>query len=259
MKRRLVLISNFHSKIYLSIILFVTLISAEVIKKQIDIIGKIPHSRKSFTQGLLYENGKLFESTGAPDNRSSEVLLIGSADGTVIKRNKVPNVFAEGLTLLNNKLTLLTWRSQIAFQMNKESFNTENQLQYIGEGWGLTDDGSVFIMSNGSDSLFIRDLNFNIIGKVAVTYKGDPLFKINELEFVNGVIFANVWYSDFIYEIDISTGNVVSKIDCSILRAKCTNIDKHNVLNGIAYDRNNDLFYLTGKDWPWIFKVKFSK
>lgn len=259
MKRRLVLTFNSHFRIYIVIILFVNFISAEVSKKQVKIVAKIPHSRESFTQGLLFENGNLFESTGAPDSRLSEVFLIKPTDGTILKRNKVPNVFAEGISCLSNKLTLLTWQSQIAFQLNVESFNTENQFQYAGEGWGLTDDGSVFIMSNGTDTLFIRDPNFNIVGKVAVTYKGNPLFKINELEFVNGAIFANVWYSDFIYEIDISTGNVVSEIDCSILRANCTNIDKHNVLNGIAYDKKSDLFYLTGKDWPWIFKVKLSK
>lgn len=249
---------NLHFKLFGLILILLFNAYADITKKTIDIIGKVPHKRSSFTQGLIIEEGSFFESTGAPDGRISKVYEINSSDGTIIKETSLPQLFLEGLSFLNNNLTILTWRSEIAFQIDKNSFLTKSQMSYKGEGWGLTDDGSVYIMSNGSDTLYLRDLNFNIIGKVPIKLKGEPLSNLNELEFVKGKIYANVWYSDMIYEIDITSGEVVSEIDGAILRAKCLDIDKNDVLNGIAYDEKNDTFYLTGKDWPWIFKVKIK-
>lgn len=231
---------------------------SEVVKRKITVLKKIPHSRSSFTQGLLHDENALFESTGAPDARISKLFRINIGDGKAEELTAIPNTFCEGLALLNNVFYQLSWKSGIVFKYDKKTFKSIGQHSYSGEGWGLTADGSIFIMSNGSDTLYFRDNEFNIVGKVAVTLNGEPLRSLNELEFVNGNVFANVWYSDVIYEIDLASGKVLSQIDCRFLRDTCSGLTKNDVLNGIAFDKNKNHFYLTGKDWPWIFKVKIE-
>lgn len=250
------MILNLHFKIILLLFTVLLAVNGAVVKRDFEIAGKIPHNRSSFTQGLIFKDGKIFESTGAPDGRISKLYILNSVDGKVLKETALPQIFAEGLTSLGNTLTVITWRSGIAFNIDENSLVTKGQLSYKGEGWGLTNDETVYIMSNGSDSLYIRDPGFNIIGTVPVKLDGRSVKNLNELEFINGKVWANVWYSDIIYEIDISNGQVISQMDCRLLREKCSDIDKHDVLNGIAYDYKNSLFYITGKDWPWIFKIK---
>lgn len=240
--------------------LFLVLVNSysDVLKRDIEIVGQIPHGKQSFTQGLIFENGFLYESTGAPENRISKITKIDIRTGEIVKSNNLADIFAEGLTFLDNNFTVLSWKSGLAFKLDKDEFNIKNKLRYKNEGWGLTDDESIYIMSNGSDTLYLRNREFSIVGKVPVRYNGNAVTNLNELEFVNGSVFANVWYSDKIFEINISSGNVISEIDCAKLRAKCQGIDKHDVLNGIAYDAKNQNYYITGKDWPWIFKVKIQ-
>lgn len=246
-------------KLLFKISLFFLILSANAANiKKIEIVDELPHSRASFTQGFVYDQGFLIESTGAPDNRVSKIYKINVADGIIKQVTDIPQVFAEGITKFNNELKLLTWKSGIAFHIDYTTLAISGQVNYSGEGWGLTTDGSVYFMSNGSDTLYIRDADFGIIGTVPVRLNGVPVRGLNELEFVKGYMFANQWYSDKILEIDISSGKVVSEIDCSALRAKCQGVDKHDVLNGIAYNAKEDIFYLTGKDWPKIFKVKIK-
>lgn len=252
------------------------------------IIRTLPHDTLAFTQGLLYHNGKIFESTGL--RGQSSLRCINAADGSIQKKIPVAGIFAEGIALKGNFLVQLTWRSGRAIMYRYPDLQNVDYFSYGGEGWGLTTDGKFYIMSNGSDTLFWRDNAFNVMKKTAVTLEGSfyvtstgndtlrardtvsrvrkktkitlhkqPLTNLNELEYVRGRIFANVLYNDFIFEIHHRSGNVLKIIDCSNLVAQIDSLGEQDVLNGIAYNKEEDTFFLTGKNWPLIFEVKIPE
>jgi glutamine cyclotransferase len=218
------------------------------------IIITLPHDDSAFTQGLFYHKGYLYESTGL-NGRSSLRKLDSS--GTVLTNLPLPSTyFAEGCTFFSGNLYQLTWKKQRCFVYSMADFSCIDTLSYTGEGWGITSNNSTLFMSNGSDTLYMRNSNFSVTDKIGVTSNGHPLGNLNELEFVNGHIYANVWYSDYIFEIDPENGSTVRIIDCSELVARESPSSDEYVLNGIAYNPENGLFYITGKFWKNMFVVE---
>lgn len=220
------------------------------------IIRTLPHDNEAFTQGLIYYKGELFESTGLVGK--SSLRQIDIQNGSVKKRVPIPDIFTEGLVVRNNVLIQLTWRSGVALKYTYPDLRSAGHFKYTGEGWGLACDDAYYIMSNGSDTLFFRDDQFTIKKKVAVTFNGQRLKMLNELEYARGRIYANVLYHNFIYEIHPKSGSVLRIINCTSLLQKARPAREQDVLNGIAYDAEKGLFYITGKNWPLLFEVKIS-
>ncbi len=220
----------------------------------VHIIRRIPHSTQSFTQGLVYHDGMLYESTGLYGQ--STLQKIDAGTGVVQETRPITMVFAEGLAKWNDRLIQLTWKRETAFVYSVSDFSQTGMLHYEGEGWGLTADEQHLIMSNGSDQIVFRDPEtFAPTRSISVTYHGKPVHQVNELEYINGVIYANVWYEDVILQIDPEQGNIVGMIDASPLRTLLPELGRDEVLNGIAYNYHSDTLYLTGKNWPAIFEV----
>ena len=220
---------------------------------QPELTGTLPHDSTSFTQGLFFHAGILYESTGLYGKSTLRKLDTG---GTVLlSRPLADRYFAEGCTFLGGGIYQITWRAQRCFVYSPDSLRPVDSLPYSGEGWGLTDNDTAFIMSNGSDTIYFRNNRFEVIRTLPVTSDGIPLERLNELEYARGYIYANVWYSDFIFEINPANGTVERIIDCSGLVAREHPASDEQVLNGIAYNPGTDRFYLTGKNWKHIYIV----
>ena len=219
------------------------------------IIRTIPHDPHAFTQGLLYHNGLLYESTGLYGQ--SSLRRIDPANGAVNKNVPVADVFAEGLALVGDTLIQLTWKEKAALEYSLSDFKMIGAYSYEGEGWGLTFDGRSLIMSNGSDTLFVRSKSFALQKKIPVTVNGKPLKNLNELEYAGGRIYANIWYDNSIVEIMPLTGKVVKIIDCTSVVEKAQTQSSEEVLNGIAYNPKTGTFYITGKNWQYMFEVRW--
>lgn len=217
-----------------------------------------PHDRGAFTQGLLFLNGQLLESTGL--NRQSSLRRVDLKTGDVLKRVDVPaQYFAEGLAALNGKLFQLTWQDRKCFVYDLESFQLEKEINYEGEGWGLTTDGHWLIMSDGTDQLrFLDPETFAEKRRVTVRAHGVPVNHLNELEYIKGEVFANVWGTDLVVRIDPATGRIVGVINFSGLLAAGDRDENTDVLNGIAYDAAGDRLFVTGKCWPKLFEVRLK-
>lgn len=216
------------------------------------IINSVPHDSTAFTQGLLFRDGKLFESTGMV---GQSTIRIVNTNGMVERKKSLPEVFAEGCAFFKGLLYQITWTEQTCIVYNADLIIL-NTISYRGQGWGLTADSNSLIMSNGSDTLNFRDQNFKSIRKLPVTLNGKPLKNLNELEYADGKILANVWFSDFIYEISPQTGKVLKIIDCTELVDIEKPQSEDNVLNGIAFIPTESHFFLTGKNWKNMFLVK---
>ena len=217
----------------------------------------LPHDPQAFTQGLLWWNGKLYESLG--ERGKSELRRIDPATGEVEQRSPIPVFFfGEGLALAGERLVMLTWQAQRAFLFHRDSFAKLGTFTYQGEGWGLCHDGARFVMSDGTSKLTFRDsASFAFAGAVEATLDGVPLAHLNELECVAGAVYANVWQRDFIVQIDPTSGRVTQRIDASgLLDAAAA--PAADVLNGIAYNPESQRFYITGKRWPQLFEVTFD-
>jgi glutaminyl-peptide cyclotransferase len=221
-----------------------------------EIVAALPHDSSGFVQGLFYDNGVLYESLGLYG--SSALRALDARSGALIKNVPLdPRYFGEGCAKMDGTIVQITWREQTALTWSlPEGLSAGPTLVYGGEGWGLTSDGKDFYMSNGSDTLYVRNNNFAIMMKIPVTSGGSPVKKLNELEWVKGRIFANVWYSDSVLEINPKNGKVERIVDCSELIKKEQPNSSESVLNGIAYDPGTKTFYLTGKRWKKIFVVK---
>jgi len=218
------------------------------------IIRTIEHDPAAFTQGLISADSLLYESTGLVGH--STLRRVDASSGKVLLKIPVQGVFAEGITILNGELVQLTWQDQFAIRYHYPSLRSIGTFKYKGEGWGLTNDGTNFIMSNGSDTLYLRDSKFEIIRTLPVALNGKPLKHLNELEYVNGRVYANVWYKDFIVEISLTDGRVTKVIDCSeLINIERPKVRDH-VLNGIAYCKQKNEWYLTGKNWKNMFIVR---
>ena len=223
---------------------------------RVDVVRELSHERDAYIQGLVWWNDQLFESTG----RAGESTLrrLDPHTGRVEQRIDVPDqYFGEGLALVDRRLIMLTWRAERAFTYDRDSFELGETFRYRGEGWGLCYDGSRLVMSDGSDRLTFRDPDtFEPIGELRVRLRGQPLGNLNELECVDGVVYANVWEEDFLVRIDPETGRVTDYIDATGLLQGVDRIGAE-VLNGIAYDPTAETFYITGKWWPKMFEVRF--
>lgn len=224
-----------------------------------ELLGTIPHNNQSFTQGLVIIGDKIYESTGSV-GRGSFVIEIDKKTGEEIRKTKSNGIFGEGLAFDGTMLWQLSWQEQKAFVYGLNSLVKTAEIPYKGEGWGLTfiPEKQIFAMSDGSDKIIFRDQNFNEINKISVKFNNKTLDKINELEYWNGQIWANVWYSDTIFAINYETGIVEQFIDLTNLRkSENPSIHDGNVLNGIAAI-NNETLLVTGKRWNkfYIIKVK---
>ena len=223
---------------------------------RVDVLRELPHDPSAYTQGLSWSDGRLYESTGRYGE--STLRRLDPKTGTVEQRVEVaPNLFGEGLARVGDRLIMLTWKAGRAVVFDAATFEQVRTHRYSGEGWGLCHDGERLLMSDGSDTLTIRDPEtFEATGTVRVTLRGRPLTALNELECVDGAVYANVWQDDYIVRIDPVSGRVTHQIDAAGLlsRDEARGVD---VLNGIAYNPNTETFYLTGKWWPKMFEVRF--
>jgi len=222
-----------------------------------EVVHRYPHDPRAFTQGLVYRNGFLFESTGL--NGSSSVRKVRLETGEVVqKRDVARRYFAEGLAEFGGELFQLTWETETGFVYDGETFAPKRRFTYRGEGWGLTHDGSRFVMSDGTPALrFLDSSTLEETGRVRVTDQGKEVDDLNELEFVRGQIYANVWLTDRIAIIDPASGHVTAWIDLAGLgphESRFTN----DVLNGIAYDAEGDRLFVTGKLWPTLFEIRIT-
>jgi glutamine cyclotransferase len=219
------------------------------------VVREYPHDPTAFTEGLLYLDGKLYESTGL--NRQSTIREVRLEDGKVLRSVSLePQYFGEGIVNWGNEIISLTWQDGIGFRWNRADFRRAGQFRYMGEGWALTQDGKNVIMSDGTSELRFLDPGTMAERKrIKVTYMGEPVERLNELEWVKDEIFANIWMGRRIARIDPKTGKVKGWIDLALLVAENANGDPDAVLNGIAYDARRDRLFVTGKNWAKLFEI----
>jgi glutamine cyclotransferase len=222
------------------------------------IVSIYPHDRDVFTEGLVFENGVIYEGTGVYGR--SSLRKVDLETGNVLQNYELPSeYFGEGITVFRDIIIQLTWQSHIGFVYDKNSFELLRDFTYATEGWGITNDGERLIMSDGTSILYFLDPDtFRTIGHIEVYDNDTPINKLNELEYINGQIFANIWQTDEIAMIDPCNGQVTGWIDLSGL-LQSQNYDMPvDVLNGIAYDTANSRLFVTGKLWPWLFEIKLT-
>ncbi|HEV2762729.1 MAG TPA: glutaminyl-peptide cyclotransferase [Pyrinomonadaceae bacterium] len=227
--------------------------------QRFEVVNTWPHDPRAFTQGLVFHEGALLESAG--QYGESSLRRVELKTGRVLKRRDLPaKYFAEGLTLFRGKLYQLTWRENKGFICDPESLEVQGEFYFDGEGWGLTHDGESLILSDGTNQLrFLDPETFKVRRTVSVLDRGRPLRDINELEFVKGEIYANVWHTDKIARIDPRDGALLGWIDMTGLLPPAERGDEEAVLNGVAYDEAGDRLFVTGKLWPKLFEVRVKK
>lgn len=220
------------------------------------VVACYPHDPGAFTEGLVVAGQTVFESTGR--NGRSTLRRVDLASGRIERERKlVPRYFAEGLALAHGRLYQLTWKAGRAFVYSSDSLEHLQTLHYAGQGWGLTWDGRHLVMSDGSATLRVLDRgNFAVVRRINVTRDNHPVTGLNELEYIDGQIWANVWFSDLILRIDPANGQVVSALDAHDLRRYLPG-GAQGVLNGIAFDAGARRLYVTGKNWPTLFELAY--
>jgi glutamine cyclotransferase len=223
------------------------------------IVARYPHDTKAFTEGLLWHDGALYESTG--QEGASDVRRVNLADGRILARATIPPAqFGEGLALWAGQLISLTWHDGIAHRWDVRTLKPRSQARYTGEGWGLTADATQLIQSDGSAALIFRDPKTLVERRrVPVTIDGRPLRDINELEYVRGAVLANVWRTGFLVRLDPATGRVTAVIDLRPLVAEVGATGADSVLNGIAWDAKANRLFVTGKYWPTLFEIRIDE
>lgn len=224
-----------------------------------EVVHVYPHDARAFTQGLVFHEGNLLESTGEVGH--SSLRRVGIDDGKVLQKVDVPApYFAEGITLLKGKIYQLTWQHQLGFVYDALTFEKTGQFNYTGEGWGLTNDGQSLILSDGTNRIrFLDPENFQVTKTIAVLDGKTPVMEINELEYVKGEIYANIWHADRIARIDPKTGAVVGWINLAGLLKPGEVQDEEAVLNGIAYEEASSRLFVTGKLWPKLFEIRLVR
>jgi glutamine cyclotransferase len=232
------------------------------------LVKEFPHDTLSYTEGLQYVDGKLYESAG--NYKTSDIRIVDPTTGKVLQRHKLEDkYFGEGITVLNGKAYQMTYKENTCFVYDAKTFKLLKTFTYnFGEGWGMTTDGKNLLVSNGSSTIFTIDPEtFRTVSQINVNDQFGPQSSINELEYIKGSIYANVYGQDIILKIDPANGNILGKINLSNLRTKYgyPSVDDTSkretapeVLNGIAYDSANNIIFITGKFWPKLFEVKFD-
>lgn len=221
------------------------------------VVRAFPHDSGAFTEGLLYRDGFLFESTGL--NGRSSVRKVELASGRVLQKlDLASDYFGEGLTDWGGELINLTWQTRIGFVFDLKTFARKRSFDYLGEGWGLAHDSRVIYQSDGTSGLRVLDpVSMRELRRLSVTADGRPIARLNELEWVDGEIYANVWQTDFIARIDPASGHVLGWIDLTgLLASQGGSALDVDVLNGIAYDARGKRLFVTGKLWPWLFEIR---
>jgi glutamine cyclotransferase len=223
------------------------------------LVKAYPHDSSAFTEGLFYRDGTLYESTGQPG--LSDIRQVRLRDGKVLRRVALePQYFGEGIVDWGDRIISLTWRHYKGFVWGLSDFRRLSDFSYDGEGWGLTQDGRQLIRSDGTAQLrFIDPETLREKRQVTVTWNGQLVPLLNELEWVKGEILANVWYTNRIARIDPASGAVIDWIDLSPLAKQVGATDRDAVLNGIAYDAKTDRLFVTGKYWPKLFEIKLKR
>lgn len=225
-----------------------------------EIVGDYPHDPTAFLQGLLWHDGALYESTGSHNSGISTVRRLEFPSGKILQSvNLSPEYFGEGLALVDNRLIQITWQSNRGFVYDRDSLRLLREFTYDTEGWGITYDGKNLVMSDGSDVLtYLDPQTFKPVRKLSVTMNGRPMYEINELEFIEGEIWANVWHTDLILRIDPANGRVNSFLNLKGIQPKMR-ANPEAVLNGIAYDAQGKRIFVSGKLWPRLFEIKVKQ
>ena len=224
-----------------------------------EVVHAYPHDPDAYTQGLFYLNGLLYEGTGL--NGRSSIRKVRLETGEVLQKRDIPQqYFGEGIVNWKDRLFEITWQTQTGFIYDLTGFGLQRQFSYPGEGWGLTQDGKRIIMSDGTAQIRFWDPEtLQETGRITVTDEGRPVTELNELEWIKGEVYANVYQTDRIARIDPASGKVVGWIDLTGILPAEDRLRQIDVLNGIAYDAKTDRLFITGKLWPKLFEIRLVK
>jgi len=266
-----------HSIFFIGLIIFCFFIGCSK-KKELDgtainnkdyyLLNEFAHSTDSFTEGLFFDGNVLYESTGAPEelkNTQSEFGILNLKNGRIDVKNRLnkSKYFGEGIAMCSNKIFQLTYKNQIGFVYDANSFKLIDNFKYENiEGWGLTNfDDKTLIMSDGTDTITYLNIDdFKVKKKISVSLDGNPVLNLNELEFVDGFIYSNIYNTNYIVKIDCNSGLVVKSFDLSKLYYDAKDKNPLSLeMNGIAYNKNSNTFFVTGKMWPSVYEVKFNE
>lgn len=223
-----------------------------------EVVNAYPHDPNAFTQGLVYRDSVLFEGTG--QNGLSVLRRVALETGEVLQQIDLSGeFFGEGVALFGDEIVQLTWLTNVGFVYDLTSFEQKRSFSYPTEGWGITTDGHRYIMSDGTATLYFRDhQTLDEIGRIEVRDEEGPIWRLNELEYINGEVFANIWLTDKIVRIEPVTGRVLGWVDLTGLLSPADRTGAEDVLNGIAYDGTNDRLFVTGKLWPKLFEIRLT-
>lgn len=242
----------------ISLLIALACSDAGVKEYKLEVVAEYPHDTGSYTQGLFFHDGQMYESTGLHGKSTFRKVDVETGEA-LEKLNFDKKYFVEGSVIWNGNLYILTWESRVAFIYDAETLEYKSSWKYPREGWGITTDGKHLIASDGTANLYFMDENFAQKKKVLVTIDDRPVRFLNELEYIDGKIWANVYTADEIVIIDPKDGRVEGVIDCRGLLPKELRTPDTDVLNGIAYDEKTGKIYLTGKNWPTIYEIKLTR
>ncbi|HEY8934596.1 MAG TPA: glutaminyl-peptide cyclotransferase [Cyclobacteriaceae bacterium] len=222
------------------------------------IVSTLAHDANAFTQGLVIYNNKILESTGQDNSWIAEVNPASGEQDKKVTLNE--QYFGEGITVLNNKIYQLTWTSKVGFIYDAKTYKQLGEFTYATQGWGITNDGKKLIMSDGSEKLYFLDtITLKVDHSITVMDGNSPIKKLNELEYINGAIYANIWETPLIVKIDPISGKVIGRLDLSLITSEIHQLYPNaDVLNGIAYDANSKALLITGKLWPKAYLLKIK-
>lgn len=228
-------------------------------KEGYKVVRSYPHSRDAFTQGLVYNNGLLYEGTGQESGSSLREVQLET--GKVLRQlNLDASLFGEGITLYHDRIYQVTWKSKVGFVYEKSTFDVINRIYYSTEGWGLTTLNDKIVMSDGTNVLYFYEPEmFTVVSRIEVYDNEKKVDQLNELEYINGEIWANIWMTDLIARIDPVSGKVIAYIDLKGILPESERMADTDVLNGIAYDTVGKRIFVTGKRWPELFEIVITK
>ncbi len=223
------------------------------------VIHTYPHDRNAFTQGLFYDDGFLYEGTGQESGSSLRKVELETGK-VVMQHNLDASLFGEGITLYGDRIFQVTWENKIGFVYEKSTFKVINKIYYATQGWGLTTIDNRIVMSDGTNALyFFEPETFNVVSRIEVYDNNEKVDSLNELEYINGEIWANIWMSDLIARIDPVSGKIIGYIDMNGILPASDRTPDTDVLNGIAFDKKEDRIFVTGKRWPKLFEIKITE